>query len=283
MMKSLILFAALSLSFMANAVGASRIDFIRGQLGPGDGAVVAGDKRTIYISGEINPNLARDFKSMADQSAAIETVIVDSQGGDMSSALDIADVIRQRKFNIVVEGRCFSACASYLFPAGNMKSVRAHSYLGIHSKTYNYPDSGTVKHSTRLNEVQSALEKNADKQSVRLLDQLRKKESGFIRAVHLSTTLDMAFASYMEHRDLALSNGGAAADDGTCPRINLWVLRRDQVESIGLRNIREFWEPRTPEEKRLLQIYFQVPAAESFFGNAAELKVLCTAQAGKGL
>lgn len=282
MTKWQIFLGALLVSLIADVEGANRVDFIRGQLGPGDSAVIPVDRHTVYLIGQIGPVLARDFKSIAEHNPAIETVIVDSNGGDMSSALDIATLIHRRKFNIAVDGRCFSACASYLFPAGNLKSVRPHSYLGIHNKTYHYLDGGTLKHSTRLDEVQSTLKKKADKESIRGFDQLRKKELAFIRTINLSTSLDAAFASYMGHRDIALSKGGAAAGSGTgaCPTINLWVLGREQVESIGLKNIGEFWEPRTAEEQRLDQIYFKVPRVETFFGSPAELKNLCTAQAG---
>jgi hypothetical protein len=128
MMKLQIVLAALLASAVANAAGAARIDALRGRLGPGDGAVIAEGRHTLYLLGEISPVLARDFRSLADQGGAIDTVVVDSQGGDLASALDIAALIHQRKFNIVVDGRCFSACASYLFPAGNLKSVRPHSF-----------------------------------------------------------------------------------------------------------------------------------------------------------
>lgn len=282
-MKQLrLVLSALLLSLLTDAGAASRVDAIRRQMGPGDSAVIGEGRHTIYLIGLITPGLARDFKEATDHARAIDTVIVDSQGGDMSSALDIANLIHRRKFNIVVDRRCFSACANYLFPAGHMKSLRPQSFLGIHNRTYTYPDGGVSRQSTRLLEVQSSLKKSSGQQNARYLEQLQKKESTFFATIGMSTSLDSAFTHYLECRELAQSTTSIAASE-SCPRINLWVLRRKQLESIGLKNIDEFWEPRTAEELRLLQIYFKVPPAESFFGSAAELGKLCTVAAQPSL
>ena len=253
--------------FMADAGATNRVDAIRRQMGPGDSAIISDGRYTIYLIGAITPALARDFKEATEHGPLIDTVIVDSQGGDMSSALDIANLIYRRKLNIVVDGRCFSACANYLFPAGHLKSLRGQSFLGIHNRTYSYLDGGVSKHATHLSELQSTLKKSSDKQTARDFAELHKKESKFFAAIKMSTSLDTLFTNYLERRELVLSKASVASANGasTCPKINLWVLRREQVASIGLKNIGEFWEPRTTEEQRLLQIYFKVPLAESFF------------------
>lgn len=269
---------ALLISLMTNVEATSQIEAIRQRLGLSDNGILVEGKHTIYIIGEITPGLALAFKDAADQAPAVDTVIVDSPGGDMSSAIDIANLIYRRKLNIVIDGRCFSACANYLFPAGNVKSARPHSFLGIHNRTYNYLDGNTVKHTTRLDEIQAAGKKVAPKEYALIIERLRKKESEFITQVNYSNSLDQAFSTYMRHRDLALAMPAAATRTGTCPRINLWVLRRGQLESIGLKNIVDFWEPRTSEERKILQIYFKVPLAESFFGTATELENLCTVE-----
>lgn len=271
--------------FMADAGATNRVDAIRRQMGPGDSAIIGDGRYTIYLIGAITPALARDFKEATEHGPLIDTVIVDSQGGDMSSAPDIANLIYRRKLNIVVDGRCFSACANYLFPAGHWKSLRGQSFLGIHNRTYSYLDGGVSKHATHLSELQSTLKKSSDKQTARDFAELHKKESKFFAAIKMSTSLDTLFTNYLERRELALSKASVAPANGasTCPKINLWVLRREQVASIGLKNIGEFWEPRTTEEQRLLQIYFKVPLAESFFGSATELAKLCTTPARAGL
>lgn len=267
---------------MAHAGATDRVEAIRRQMGPSDSTVIGEGRHTVYLIGLITPSLARDFKEMTDHGPAIDTVIVDSQGGDMSSALDIANLIYRRKFNIVVDGRCFSACANYLFPAGHLKSLRGQSFLGIHNRTYAYIDGGVSRHATRLPEIQSALKNSPQKQTASDFAELHKKESKFFAAIKMSTNLDTLFTDYLERRELALSkaNFAPANSADTCPKINLWVLRREQLASVGSKNIGDFWEPRTAEDKRLLQIYFKVPLAESFFGSATDLEKLCTAPSG---
>ena len=41
-------------------------------------------------------------------------------------------MIRQRKLRLVVDGRCLSACANYLFPAAIRKAVLPGSVVAIH-------------------------------------------------------------------------------------------------------------------------------------------------------
>lgn len=161
-----------------------------------------------------------------------------------------------------------AACANYLFPAGHLKSLRGNSFLGIHNRTYNYLDGGVAKHATRPPELPSA---------ARVFTEVHKKEVKFFATIGMSTNLDTLFTNYLERRESALSKRPIAHASGAnaCPRINLWVLRREQLESLGLKNIGDFWVPRTDGEQRLLQVYFRVPPAENFFGSAAELDRLC--------
>jgi hypothetical protein len=272
---------ALLLSVMADAGATDLMDHVRRKLGPDDNAVFGDNQHTIYVLGVINPGAAREFKAVIDHGPAIDTVIVDSPGGDVSSAVDIANLIHRRKLNIVVDGRCFSACANYLFPAGHSKSLRPQSFLGIHNRTYNYVDDGVARHAVQRPEIHGALNKSQLTRVTGHFAELAKKESAFFATINMSTNLDKLFSRYLERRELARSQAKITKAKGAefCPSINLWVLRREQLESIGVKNIGEFWEPRTPGERAMLQLYFKVPPAESFFGSAAELESLCAAPA----
>ena len=58
--------------------------------------------------------------------------MVNSGGGDVSAALDIADRILKNHLNIIVDGICISSCANYMFVVGASKIVTSGSLLGFH-------------------------------------------------------------------------------------------------------------------------------------------------------
>lgn len=62
----------------------------------------------------------------------IKNFSVNSMGGDVDSAIDIAEIIHERKINIIVRTVCASACANYIFPAGHKKLLGENSYLLWH-------------------------------------------------------------------------------------------------------------------------------------------------------
>lgn len=109
-------------------------------------SIRAAGGHTICFWGLIDQKSAAQFLEldMSDESL----VVVNSQGGDISSALDMADFILARHASIVVDGFCASSCANYLFPAGVMKYVLDGSVLGFHggalmtdTQIYNGPSS----------------------------------------------------------------------------------------------------------------------------------------------
>ncbi|MDE1145579.1 MAG: hypothetical protein PW843_03025 [Azospirillaceae bacterium] len=61
------------------------------------------------------------------------TLVLSSGGGDVAVALAMARMIHERRLNVVVDGRCASACAVLLFLAGDQKAVRPGAVLEFHS------------------------------------------------------------------------------------------------------------------------------------------------------
>ncbi|WP_211100306.1 hypothetical protein, partial [Azospirillum sp. B4] len=61
------------------------------------------------------------------------TLILESGGGDVAVALDMARLIHERQLDVVVRGRCASACALLPFLAGRRKTVPAGAVLEFHS------------------------------------------------------------------------------------------------------------------------------------------------------
>lgn len=51
------------------------------------------------------------------------TLLVNSVGGEVSVALDMAEALERRRVRVVVDGFCVSSCANYLFAAGAQRIV----------------------------------------------------------------------------------------------------------------------------------------------------------------
>ena len=85
---------------------------------------------TICIQGEITPETAKSFLSVEEKENTY--IVLNSPGGDVSAAIDIATRIFERHLNVVVDKICISSCANYLFPSGNLKFVIPGGLLGFH-------------------------------------------------------------------------------------------------------------------------------------------------------
>jgi hypothetical protein len=87
-----------------------------------------GDVACVY--GEINRDMAASFKGV--DMGVIETVVVQSPGGSVASALDMAEHMGLFQKTLVVDGLCASSCANYLFLAARYKIVPDGAMLGWH-------------------------------------------------------------------------------------------------------------------------------------------------------
>ena len=87
----------------------------------------------LHIYGEIKPETPALFRTVLD---AIDTdiVVVDSGGGRIDEAIEIARIIRERKLNTFIYGNnvCSSACL-LLFMSGETKFAQPGAALGVHS------------------------------------------------------------------------------------------------------------------------------------------------------
>lgn len=87
-----------------------------------------GDVACVY--GEIDRSMAESFKGV--DMASITTVVVQSPGGSVASALDMAEHMGLFQKTLVIDGLCASSCANYLFLAARYKIVPDGALLGWH-------------------------------------------------------------------------------------------------------------------------------------------------------
>lgn len=85
----------------------------------------------LYFDGQItNEAYVLFLKEIGN--SRIKTVSVNSIGGDVENALSIASYIKKNNMDIEVRSVCASACANYLFVAGNRKLINNDSYILWH-------------------------------------------------------------------------------------------------------------------------------------------------------
>lgn len=98
--------------------------------GPVNGGLVPGSTAVSFL-GKITPERVETFLTQIDF-AGINRLIVNSDGGDVASALRLGRWVRDHGLDVEVRGLCFSACANYVFPAGGRKVICPGSLVMWH-------------------------------------------------------------------------------------------------------------------------------------------------------
>lgn len=91
---------------------------------------VSDDKKTLYFKGEIDGHEFKRFSEFFNED--IETLEVNSVGGDILQAVLMAEVLSKNNIKVVVDGVCGSSCANYLFVSGKTREVKKDSFLMYH-------------------------------------------------------------------------------------------------------------------------------------------------------
>lgn len=244
--------------------------------------VLSAGARHVTLIGTIDDAMAEQFKAAVAADSHVDTVVVDSYGGNIASALDIADVIRKRNMHIVVDGRCLSACASYLFSAAATKTVLPGSVVAIHGLTFNYLDGAKVVHATESQAgelfLSSTMGGNRD-----FFYRLAARQNEFYRQLGVRSDLRDTFARYLAHRKQLLGTDMITAQQHApgCPPAQMWALDKAQLEAAGVRGIGAFWTPSGDEQKAQLLRDLGLPADFLYYGPAAGLEQLCTQPPGR--
>jgi hypothetical protein len=84
----------------------------------------------ITVSGDIKPGDFQAFKA-ATYNKVTATIILKSRGGNLSEALHIGNLIRERHHATHVPEYCFSAC-SYIWLGGELRSKTTKALIGFH-------------------------------------------------------------------------------------------------------------------------------------------------------
>jgi len=84
----------------------------------------------IWLRGRVGPGMLNQFARVRGKEG--RRVILTSSGGSAGDGIAIAELILNNRMHTVVRGACYSACANYLFFAGETKTVEPGGMIGFH-------------------------------------------------------------------------------------------------------------------------------------------------------
>lgn len=104
-------------------------------------AAGAAGNATASYSGVISAeNNAGFFARVAGQ--PLRRLLLDSGGGDVAAAIELAGWVHARQLDITVTGVCLSSCANYVFPAARHKRIVPGAIVAWHGNYHHLAQSG---------------------------------------------------------------------------------------------------------------------------------------------
>ena len=80
--------------------------------------------------GCISQEAVKNFKEK--MSPSVDTLIIQSEGGDVSAGIALAKEVHSRNLTVIVRGYCNSSCANYVLPAAKTVFVEPDSVILFH-------------------------------------------------------------------------------------------------------------------------------------------------------
>lgn len=226
------------------------------------------DQSAIAIIGLINSNVLTEYRT-ANLKFVANTLFIDSAGGEISSAIAIADDLRKRGIRLVVAGKCFSACANYIFTGAVQKDVLPGSLIGIHSSQIQYyTDIKIFVAPQRDHQKIEALDKDGNIKK-QLLEKARQ-ENFFYSKVGLSRENFEVFDNYQQR--VERFGRGNNAD---CKDIDVWILSNVELQDMKITGMKSIWAPKTLLEATKISTSFRLNSKNVFFGSKQQLANAC--------
>ena len=83
----------------------------------------------IVVNGMLMRHDGEQLKKLLNETEKIDAIVFEnSPGGSVVAAFEFAELIKQRRLNTIVKGKCYSACA-YAFLAGKKRTFDSGSQL----------------------------------------------------------------------------------------------------------------------------------------------------------
>lgn len=89
------------------------------------------DRGTLHLDGEIDRDFVLEIEDFPKSD--LKTIVINSPGGSYRDAIDAANHVLENDIRLVVDGKCFSACASILLPSGSDIEIKSGSIIAFHN------------------------------------------------------------------------------------------------------------------------------------------------------
>ena len=86
----------------------------------------------LFVSGEIGIAATRNLEAYAENRPEIETLVLDSEGGNVFEARGMARVVSEKNWHTHVDGACLSAC-TLVYVSGVSRTASLSARFGFHS------------------------------------------------------------------------------------------------------------------------------------------------------
>lgn len=200
------------------------------------------ENNTIHYKGSLNDERNQMlFEIFKNNKSAVDTIEIESPGGEINKGLELGNFIYDNKLNIKVKSYCLSSCANYIFTAGNIKFVERDTIVGFHGGA-----SSSEFDTSELDNLPEEFKKRAIQQFKSYLVKASKNEIHFFKKVGVRqeiTTLgqDEKYDSFKE------------------PEYFGWFYSKDTLIRMGVKNIHvseSNWTPKTelPNGNKLFKI-----------------------------
>ncbi len=252
------------LMLFANFVHAQTPSFLDGirKITRADGGVSGRhqDGKLVLI-GDIS-NVESLVKLMQQYKDAKE-LYIDSANGEVESARILLKTMQERKITLVVDGKCFSVCASILFVGANTKKVLTNSLVAISDRT------------------QISQLKNAPPEFKKLMPSAVVREAHNVAGVAIKENgMDLFYQSLKINTEMfekfnTLFVETKNASTGKCRNIKAWALNMPELKELNVGGIKEFWFPKNHVEKRELFKHIQSSEEGFFIGGFRKFNETC--------
>lgn len=225
----------------------------------------------LVLTGQLRPGAADFVQNCLSENKTYRTLHVDLVGGDVATALTIAKALEEFGVDVVVDGRCFSACADYLVPAAKKVRILPGSLVGIHDRRFVRFDQKAGKVVTERLSLAELSKLGATVVAAYLATEENRR--AFLRKYGRSEPFHEIYLRYIDRREKFL--WGKADGSFLCPAYEMWIFDKTQLKAFGVRDIDEQWAPESQEQVDTISRSFR-HKERLFFGTPASMERQCT-------
>lgn len=204
------------------------------------------DRQTLLMEGGIDDASVQAFRAaLTDETRRI---VLNSTGGSVAPAIDIAEDILARGLDVEVRGICASSCANYLFVAGQTKWIAPGALVLWHGAPGGRVSADEQRERfraaitrSRPEASQVEVEATIDRSISRWLSEIERQETLY-RHLGISTRI---LYEVNDSQGVNRVNVVTGAVDRTHAR---WVPAEVLTRCLGIQNIQAGQEPSTPQE-----------------------------------